>query len=138
MPGIDGLQVLQKLAEQHNSVPVIMISGEGDISTAVTAMRDGASDFIEKPFTPDELEKVVARAVATRTAETARSPELAVLSTREMEVLELLVAGDANKVIAYKLGISQRTVEVHRARIMERLEVRTFAELVRKAIAAGL
>ena len=118
-----------------------MISGQGDISTAVQAMRSGASDFIEKPFTPEQLLSAVELAVGSTRASTAASSvptELAGLSARELEVLELLANGDANKVIAYKLGISQRTVEVHRAKIMERMGVKTFAELVRKAIASGL
>lgn len=138
MPEADGLQVLKKMAEQGITVPVVMISGHGDIGTAVAAMQDGAVDFVEKPFTPEHLEKVVARAVAIGATAGNRVPGLENLSSREMEVLELLVAGDANKVIAYKLGISQRTVEVHRARIMERLAVKSFADLVRRAIAAGL
>ena len=138
MPDSNGLEVLRKLAENGYSAPVVMISGHGDISTAVSAMQDGAVDFVEKPFTPDHLEKVVARAVAIGAGTGTEATALSILSSRELEVLELLVAGDANKVIAYKLGISQRTVEVHRARIMERLDVKTFADLVRKAIAAGL
>lgn len=137
MPGMDGLAVLKELSERKISVPIVMISGQGDIATAVEAMRSGAGDFIEKPFKPDDLESAVERAAASMPDRRQPPPTLANLSSREIEVLELLVAGDANKVIAYKLGISQRTVEVHRARIMERVGVKTFAELIRKAIAAG-
>lgn len=139
MPGMDGLEVLHQLATREVELPVVMISGQGDISTAVQAMRNGAIDFIEKPFTPEQLVKAVEANYRTEQPSRDAIPsELANLSQRELEVLQLLVEGDANKMIAFKLGISQRTVEVHRARIMERLEVRTFAELVRKAIAAGL
>lgn len=141
MPNMDGLEVLQRLNGLHG-LSIVMISGQGDISTAVQAMRRGAVDFIEKPFTPDQLISAVdfALAATANAAATASPapPEIAGLSARELEVLELLVDGDANKVIAFKLGISQRTVEVHRARIMERMNVKTFAELVRKAIASGL
>ena len=135
MPDMNGLEVRRQLASRRrSSLPIIVISGQGDISTAVQAMRSGAVDFVEKPFTPEHLAQAVALAIGAN----AVPPALASLSSREMDVLRLLVDGDANKVIAFKLGISPRTVEVHRARIMERLEVKTFAELVRKAIAAGL
>lgn len=141
MPDMSGLDVLNQLDSDDNHPPIIMISGQGDISTAVMAMRAGASDFIEKPFTANQLLSAVEQTI--KSAKPAASnqvanPQLASLSSRELEVLELLVSGDANKVIAFKLGISQRTVEVHRARIMDRMEVKTFADLVRKAIAAGL
>jgi len=134
MPGMDGLEVLRQQAKRNRHTPVIMISGRGDIATAVQAMRDGAVDFVEKPFTSEHLSQAVALAVS----ENQVPPPLSVLSSREMDVLRLLVEGNANKMIAYELGISQRTVEVHRARIMDRLEVKTFADLVRIAIAAGL
>ena len=136
MPDMSGLDVLQHLGN-GKGLPIVMISGQGDISTAVEAMRKGATDFIEKPFTPEQLLAAVSLATALPRASTPPT-ELAGLSARELEVLELLANGDANKVIAYKLGISQRTVEVHRAKIMERMGVKTFAELVRKAIASGL
>ncbi len=139
MPDMSGLDVLQHLGNGH-ALPIVMISGQGDISTAVEAMRNGATNFIEKPFTPDQLLTAVGQATTSSRPAAAPTPptELAGLSARELEVLELLANGDANKVIAYKLGISQRTVEVHRAKIMERMGVKTFAELVRKAIASGL
>lgn len=141
MPDMSGLDVLKQLEDKAGHPPIIMISGQGDISTAVMAMRTGASDFIEKPFTSDQLLTAVKQAIQSASPLThgeAVHPELAGLSSRELEVLELLVNGDANKIIAFKLGISQRTVEVHRARIMDRMEVKTFADLVRKAISAGL
>lgn len=141
MPDMNGLEVLQRLEGATHLPPIIMISGQGDINTAVKAMRSGASNFIEKPFTTDQLLAAVEQAIqaaAPRPAEASLHRELAGLSARELEVLELLANGDANKVIAFKLGISQRTVEVHRARIMDRMHVKTFADLVRKAIAAGL
>ena len=140
MPDMSGLDVLQQLGDDHH-LAIVMISGQGDISTAVQAMRSGAIDFVEKPFTPEQLLAAVEPALQRSrdaAAETLLPTELAGLSARELEVLQLLVNGDANKVIAYKLGISQRTVEVHRAKIMDRMGVKTFAELVRKAIASGL
>lgn len=140
MPDMSGLDVLQQLGDDHQ-LAIVMISGQGDITTAVQAMRSGAIDFIEKPFTPEQLLAAVEPALQRSrdaAADALLPTELAGLSARELEVLELLVNGDANKVIAYKLGISQRTVEVHRAKIMDRMGVKTFAELVRKAIASGL
>lgn len=145
MPGMDGLEVLEELSKGQKGFEVIMVSGHGDIGTAVKAVRSGARDFLEKPFTPQQVVDVVdaafaaAKRVDDEVSEVAlEDTPLAVLRPRELEVLKLILQGDPNKVVAYKLDISIRTVEVHRSRLMERLNVRTFAELVRLAIASGL
>ncbi|MGB7285304.1 MAG: response regulator [Salaquimonas sp.] len=144
MPDMDGLEVLEKLCQVWIDAPVIMISGQGDIPTAVNAIRSGAVDFIEKPFRLDDLFEVVNKVRNNElSAPTASEPANLsqdiekLLSEREREVLVLLVRGDQNKVVAKKLGISPRTVEVHRARIMQRLGLGSFAELVRVAVLSG-
>jgi two-component system response regulator FixJ len=144
MPGMDGLQVQARLAELGSTLPVIMVTGQGDVQTAVRAMKAGAVDFIEKPYDEDMLLRAVGSALA-RPSLTDREREaadaatrIAALSPREREVLEALVAGHPNKVIAFDLGISVRTVEVHRARMMERLGVRQLAEAIRLAVTARL
>lgn len=144
MPGMDGLEVLGQLRLAWPSAPVVMISGHGDIPTAVKAIRAGAVEFIEKPFRLHTLFAVVEK---LRNNELNLPPHISalqntvslekVLSQREIEVLQLLVQGDQNKSVGTKLGISPRTVEVHRARIMQRLGTKSFAELVRAAVLAG-
>ncbi len=146
MPGRDGLTLLGDLMARPHAPRVVMISGHGDIPTAVQAMQRGAIDFVEKPFDPERVLDAVARAVKLSDGAQDAAPNggglnggaLNCLSPREREVLAHLVAGEANKVVARALGISPRTVEVHRARIMQKLEVRSFAELVRLAIANGV
>lgn len=145
MPGVDGMEVLEILRARWPSTPVLMVSGYGDIPLAVSAMQRGASSFIEKPLDPDALIDLLVR---VRSGEILKFDApgsyavgkngLSALSEREIEVLRLLVMGDQNKMVARKLGISPRTVEVHRARIMQRLEVKSFAEMVRLAIQSGL
>ena len=145
MPEIDGPTVQARLAELQLPLPVVMITGHGDLPLAVRAMKAGAVDFIEKPFAEDTLVASIAlaheRIVATTSANEERERAVArldVLSPRERDVLVGLVAGRQNKVIAYDLGISQRTVEVHRAHIMDKTQARSLSELVRLTIAAGL
>jgi len=145
MPGMDGLQLLARLKEKSVQLPIIMVSGYGDISMAVKAVKAGAMDFIEKPFEPDELVAAVESALDqfhNPDAEPGEDPyentPLSVLSKREQQVLGLLLRGDQNKVVAHKLNISPRTVEFHRAKMMKRLAVNTFAELVRIAVASGM
>lgn len=145
MPAMDGLEVLKRLRQTWPSVPVVMISGHGDIATAVGAMRAGAVDFIEKPFRLATLFEVVRKlqnnelAVGTQAQPLLDAASLeTVLSHREIEVLNLLVQGHQNKAVGIELGISPRTVEVHRARIMQRLGVNSFAEMIRAAVTAGL
>jgi two-component system response regulator FixJ len=144
MPQMSGLDVLEILKQNHPGIPVVMMSGFADVSMAVKAMRSGASDFIEKPFQADDILETIERVMKTSSSETKMVTDanakvlLGNLSNREMEVLLLLVQGKQNKVVARELDISPRTVEVHRARIMQRLELTSFAELVRLAVQSGL
>ena len=145
MPDIDGLALQEELNRKRAGIPVIIITGHGDVTLAVRAMKAGALDFIEKPFADDLLLGAVARAAADdgRAREKAAEAEgaaahLAALSLRERQVLERLVAGKANKVVAYELGISPRTVEIHRANVMDKMQAKSLSELVRLALAAGV
>jgi two-component system response regulator FixJ len=143
MPGMDGLALQEELARRKNHIPVIIMTGHGDVPLAVRAMRAGAIDFLEKPFEEDALVASVNRALEQRSqslnkisATEAAMEQLSLLTERERQVLDLLVAGNPNKVIAYELQISPRTVEIHRARVMEKMHARSLADLVRATIAA--
>lgn len=137
MPGLSGLEVQRQLVEQGTPTPVIFITGHGDVSTAVEAMRTGAIDYLQKPFDGQMLLKRVQDAIVygrnlrqqVERHNTAVE-RLATLSPREREVLELLVVGKMNKAIAAALGISVKTVEDHRSRILRKMQVRSVAELV--------
>jgi two-component system response regulator FixJ len=145
MPEMDGLEVQRTLHERGVTMPVIILTGHGDITIAVRAMKAGAIDFIEKPFEKDVLlgaieaafERLDASGEANSRAEEA-IVLLAALSPREREVLEGLAQGLPNKTIAYDLGISARTVEVHRANVMTKLGARSLSDALRIAFAAGL
>jgi two-component system, LuxR family, response regulator FixJ len=137
MPGISGLELQQRLSDQRARIPVIFITGHGDVPMAVNAMKSGASDFIQKPFRDQDLIDRINRALEHDKAGRARRAEadrirtlLASLTPRETEVMQRVVKGQANKVIAMDLGVSQRTVELHRARVMRKLKMRSLAELV--------
>lgn len=145
MPGMDGLTVQRTLAERGIAMPVIILTGHGDISIAVQAMKAGAVDFLEKPFERERLLSAIEAAYdRIRDAGTAagRAAEaevrIAALTPREQDVLRGLAQGFPNKTIAYDLGISARTVEVHRANLMTKLDVRSLSEALRIAFAAGL
>lgn len=144
MPEMDGLELQQELVQRRARLPLIAMTGHGDVPLAVRAMKEGAVDFIEKPFDADDLLAAVERALEMSRTRPAGSPgqdALALvesLTSRERQVLEHLVAGHPNKVIAYELDISPRTVEVHRAHLMEKLKVRSLPEVVRIALAAGV
>jgi two-component system response regulator FixJ len=144
MPGIDGLEVQARLKDLGVSLPVILMTGHGDVPTAVQAMKAGAFDLIEKPFDDERLLVAIERALnAAREADRDRDAadaarRVAMLSRRERQVLDGIVAGHQNKVIAGDLGISTRTVEVHRARMLERLGTRHTAEAIRLAVMATL
>lgn len=144
MPDMDGIQLQEELAQRHAGLPFIAMTGHGDVPLAVRAMKAGAVDFIEKPFEADDLISAVegALALGRNRAEGSGSAEAAALvaslTSRERQVLEHLVAGHSNKVIAHELDISPRTVEVHRAHLMEKLKVRSVAEAVRLALAAAV
>jgi two-component system, LuxR family, response regulator FixJ len=143
MPDIDGLELQRRLRQQHLQLPVIVMTGEADVALAVNAMRAGAVDFLEKPFQAEALCDAVSRALAQSErlreagAVSARAAALVeTLTPREKEVLDLLVAGLPNKAIANKLGASPRTIEVHRARVLEKLQARGLPDLVRLVLAA--
>jgi two-component system response regulator FixJ len=145
MPAISGLQIQERLIAMAVLLPVVIMTAQGDVATAVRAMKAGAADFIEKPFDDEVLLKTIESALERGSGRVGREQEvtnavkrIGALSPREWQVLEGLVAGDPNKVIAYDLGLSVRTVEVHRARMMERLGVRQLAEAVRLAVLAKL
>ena len=145
MPEITGIDLLRRVKEINPDLPVIVITGHGDISLAVDAMKIGAVDFLEKPFDDDLLLAAVRSAlsrdadIGKRKAELADIHEkLAALSNRERQVLEGLVAGKANKVIAFDLGISPRTVEIYRANLMTKMAANSLSDLVRMAMLAGI
>ncbi len=150
MPGMNGLELLARLGEIGVELPVIVVTGHGDIPTAVRAMKAGAVDFIEKPIDEAQLLAAIEGALAekkpapgdraaARDHAMARAIEqMALLSPRERQVLEAIAFGRPNKLIAYDLGISIRTVEVHRAHMMDRLGVRSIAEAIRIAVMAAL
>ena len=144
MPDMNGLEVQEQLHLMKSRLPVIVMTGQGDVQSAVRAMKAGAVDFIEKPYTDEALIAAVESALKggvqkSRTDEIAGAARLIeTLSPRERQVLDALVVGHANKVIAFQLGISVRTVEVHRARMMDRLGVRQLGEAVRFAVLAKL
>jgi two-component system response regulator DctR len=130
MPGLSGFEVLRRLAERGGVPPVVMISAHGDVQAAVQAMRLGAQGFVEKPFTPDDLEEAI-RAAASGGEREDRDAILEGLTPREREVAVLLDEGLSNKEVANELDCSPRTVEIHRARVFEKLGVRNVAGLVR-------
>jgi len=144
MPEMDGLDVLARLREQGATIPVIVMTGHGDVPLAVRAMRSGAVDFLEKPLARAQLLTSIRAALAHQAPAApapvsgAASAGLDRLSARELEVLRGLVAGFPNKTIAHDLGISPRTVEIHRARVMDKMSARSLSELVRLALAAGV
>lgn len=138
MPGMGGLELQKKLGESGSTLPIIFITGFGDVPMAVEAIQKGALDFIEKPFRDQELLERIDKAMQTDAEQRGHQEELAEtrerlsrLTPREREVLDLVVTGKANKIIAHELGVSQRTVEIHRARVMEKMAARSLAELVR-------
>jgi two-component system response regulator FixJ len=144
MPAMDGLEVQSRLNRFGVTLPVIVMTAYGNVASAVRAMKAGAVDFIEKPFDDDVLLNAIETALA-KGSRTDRDREavhaaqrIATLSPREREVLDALLMGRPNKVIAYDLGISVRTVEVHRARMMERLGTKQIADAIRLAVMAKL
>jgi two-component system, LuxR family, response regulator FixJ len=144
MPGTSGIDLLGHLTARDPAVPTIVITGHGDVPLAVDAMKRGAVDFIEKPFEDEAILTAVRMAMDRHQAAAANDAarasiraRLAGLSTRERQVLEGLIAGSANKVIAHELSISPRTVEVYRANVMTKMQARSLSELVRMALVAG-
>lgn len=144
MPGMDGLELQRRLRENRIGLPVIVITGHGDVALAVEAMKAGAADFIEKPFDDEVLVGAIRSALARHSRDAqddARINEirrrLELLSEREREVLDGLAAGKPNKIIAYDLGISPRTVEVYRANVMTKMQADSLSELVRMVLLDG-
>jgi two-component system response regulator FixJ len=141
MPGIDGLELQRRLRAAGNTTPVIVMTGHGDIALAVEAMKAGAIDFIEKPFDDEALLAAIKLALTRRQTERESSSKAAevrnrlkLLSKRERQVLDGLVAGKPNKVIAYDLGISARTVEIYRANVMTKMQAPSLSALVRMVL----
>ena len=145
MPGMNGFEVQARLNELDIRLPVIVMTGQGDVATAVRAMKAGAVDFVEKPFDDDLLLMTIETALATAAGRVSRERTIgdaaaliAMLSPRERQVLEGILGGRSTKMIAHDLGISARTVEIHRAHMLERLRTRSIAEAIRLAVMAGL
>jgi two-component system response regulator FixJ len=142
LPGMSGLDVQAQLRKIRKDLAVIVVTGQGDVQTAVRAMKAGATDFLEKPYSDHALLGSIESALGKEShsdldiADAAR--RVATLSPREREVLDGLLAGRPNKLIAFDLGISVRTVEVHRARMMERLGMRQLAQVIRLGVIARL
>jgi two-component system response regulator FixJ len=145
MPGMSGIDLLRRLKEMGIGLPVIVITGHGDVPLAVEAMKFGAVDFLEKPFNDDVLlasvRSALDRSEASAQLDTERAEiraRIALLTNREHEVLDGLVAGHPNKIIAFDLKISPRTVEIYRANVMTKMKAGSLSELVRMALVAGV
>jgi len=145
MPEISGIDLLRRLKELKIGVPVIVVTGHGDVPLAVEAMKIGAAEFLEKPFDDEILLNAVRSALSKQNTDSKRQAEradidsrLAALSNREREVLQGLVSGLANKQIAFNLGISPRTVEIYRANLMTKMQASSLSDLVRMALVAGI
>jgi len=145
MPDISGIDLLRRLKELKVGVPVIVITGHGDVALAVEAMKIGAADFLEKPFEDEVLLEAVRAALNRQDTERKRQAEragldsrLATLTNRERDVLQGLVSGLANKQIAFNLGISPRTIEIYRANLMTKMQASSLSDLVRMALIAGV
>jgi FixJ family two-component response regulator len=145
MPGLDGLQLQEQLQNSTHGIPVIFITGHGDIPSSVKAMKAGAVDFFSKPFNDEDLLQAIREAIQrdhqARTDRTERisvAARFATLTPREREVLELVVRGMLNKQIAAALGASEKTIKIHRGRVMEKMKVQSVADLVRAADKIGI
>ena len=145
MPGMDGMALLAKVKELGIAMPIIVVTGHGDIALAVRAMKSGAVDFVEKPYANATILDVVGRAFAAAEEHGHHGPapaevaaRVAGLTPREREVLEQLVIGNPNKIIAHELKISPRTVEIHRANLMKKMQAESLSHLVRMALTAGI
>jgi len=145
MPGLDGIELLKRMKADHNPFPIVIMTGHGDIPLAVEAMKLGAVDFLEKPFEDDRLIGMIETAIR-QAAPAAKSDaithdiaaRIATLSPRERQVMDGLIAGLSNKLIARDYDISPRTIEVYRANVMTKMQANSLSELVRLAMRAGL
>ena len=145
MPGLDGLQLQQKLQTATHGIPIIFITGHGDIPSSVTAMKAGAVDFFPKPFNDEDLLRAVREAIQRDRQERTEGAKRAIvaqrfetLTPREREVMALVVQGLLNKKIAFALGASEKTIKIHRGRVMEKMKVPSVADLVRAAEKIGM
>jgi len=145
MPGMGGLALLNRVKTLGLALPIVVVTGHGDIPLAVQAMKAGAVDFVEKPYSNQAILDVVRRAIETaKHGDTATvvpaeiSGRIAALTPRERDVLEQLVIGNSNKIIAFELKISPRTVEIHRANLMKKMQADNLSHLIRMALAAGI
>jgi FixJ family two-component response regulator len=145
MPGMDGLTLQERMSVNGLHAPIVFVSGHGDVSSSVRAMKHGAIDFIEKPFDDQDLLNAVGRAIdMDRELRRLRSDKSQVrvtllrLTSREFEVMTHVIAGKPNKVIALELGVSEKTVKVHRGRVMKKMEAGSLADLVRMTEKAGI
>jgi FixJ family two-component response regulator len=141
MPGMGGLELQERLLALGSSMPIIFITGHADVPMAVEALRKGAFDFIQKPFRDQELLDRISEALSVDRRQRSEQENrceiearLSKLTNREREVMGLVVTGKPNKIIAYELGASQRTVEIHRSRVMDKMQARSLAELVRMSL----
>lgn len=144
MPGMSGLELQERLSRDDVRIPVIVLTGHSDVPAAVRALKGGAVDFVEKPFNPEALLELVQQALVKDTEirelsaqEAELAERMALLTPREHQIMTLVVAGKANKVIAIDLSISERTVELHRGRIMKKMQARSLAELMRMMLPQG-
>ncbi len=141
MPGMSGLELQQKLQQQGVNIPIIFITGHGDVPMAVQAMKHGAMEFLQKPFREQDLVDLVNQALEKNEKShklvlqrTEIEPRIEKLTARERQIMDMIVQGNANKVIAIDLGVSQRTVETHRTRIMRKMQAKSLAELVQMVV----
>lgn len=141
MPGMDGMELQKKLSDKHSILPIIFVTGHGDVPMAVDAMKEGAIDFIQKPYREEALlEKIEAALVQDRQQRKTLGEKQEIvrrvksLTPREHEIMDRMIAGQANKVIAIELEISQRTVEIHRSRVMHKMGTHSLAHLVRMVL----
>jgi len=144
MPGISGLELQEKLRQRNINIPVIIMTGYGEVAVAVEAMKKNAMEFLEKPISGqvllDRIQKAIAKDARIRQEQAAQktiTSRLALLTSRERQVMDLVIVGKLNKVIARELGVSQKTVEFHRSNIMKKMKVESLAELVRLVIESG-
>lgn len=144
MPGISGLELQEKLRQRNISIPVIIMTGYGEVAVAVEAMKKDAMEFLEKPISDqvllDRIQKAIAKDARIRQEQAAQktvASRLALLTSRERQVMDLVIAGKLNKIIARELGVSRKTVEFHRSNIMKKMKVESLAELVRLVIESG-
>lgn len=142
LPGQDGLDMLAAVRKSGDRTPIIILTGHGDVTLAVRSLKSGAQDFIEKPFAAEDLvsriEAVIQNAAAPLSDSARYADVLKSLTPREMQVMRMVVAGHSNKVIAYKLDLSPKTVEIHRGRVMKKTDSRSLSYLVRLALKAGV